>query len=124
MAGVVGKPCKEPRCSVIVTGKGKYCDRHDPGRWVSKEAAPEKLSFYYGDRWRHIRKIKLSRNPVCEVCNVRLATQVHHLSKARDDIEGRYEMSNLQSICVWCHAKETQRETLATRLKSKERAVK
>lgn len=116
MGGILGKPCREPRCSAIVTGKDNYCEKHKPAKWVQGGQAPERLTFYSGERWQKLRKIKLAQNPICEICNGRFATQVHHLSKARDDLAGRYDMNNLQSVCVWCHAKETQKETLATRL--------
>lgn len=121
MAGKLGKPCREPRCAEIVTGPGRYCEKHtviekqERGKW----ATTERLDFYGSARWQRLRTLKLSQNPICEVCNQRFATQVHHLQKARENPTLRFEMSNLQSICVWCHAKETQRETVETRMKSK-----
>jgi 5-methylcytosine-specific restriction endonuclease McrA len=56
--------------------------------------------------------MKLAGNPICEICGQRFATQVHHLENARKSPERRYDMSNLQSVCVWCHARETQREII------------
>jgi 5-methylcytosine-specific restriction endonuclease McrA len=78
---------------------------------------PERLDFYGSARWQRLRKMKLANNPICEVCKRKPAQHVHHLSKAREDETLRFIMENLQSICIWCHAKETQRETTASRIK-------
>lgn len=118
MAGVLGKPCKATRCSAIVTGDKRYCEAHQSLEWGGSNVytgGKEALTFYSTTRWQKIRKLKLARNPICEVCQKMFATQVHHLEKARDRPDLRFSMENLQSICHWCHAKETQRETQETR---------
>lgn len=72
------------------------------------------MPFYHSARWLAIRKLKLGKDPICEVCTNRFATQVHHIKKAREFPQLRFVMTNLQSICLWCHAKETQKETRET----------
>ena len=120
MAGKIGKPCRESRCSEIVEGSEKYCEKHRRLEFQNafNNVNKERLDFYGSSRWQRIRKLKLAQTPICEVCNRRIATQVHHLHKARDNPDQRYEMENLQSICIWCHARETQRETTAKRLEN------
>ena len=54
-----------------------------------------------GYGWEHQKacKRKLQRNPICELCNEKLATDVHHLDRNpfnRAD-------ANLQSLCEPCH---------------------
>lgn len=114
MAGKLGKPCKEPRCPEIVTGGGSYCAKHaDLGKRERFEFTNvDRMTFYSSARWQRIRAMKLAGNPICEICGQRFATQVHHLENARKSPERRYDMSNLQSVCVWCHARETQREII------------
>jgi 5-methylcytosine-specific restriction endonuclease McrA len=122
MAGTLGRPCKEPRCPAIVTGKERYCEKHRSLKWGGADTytgGKEPLSFYNTQRWQRTRQLKLNQNPICEVCGTRFATQVHHLLKARERPDLRFVMTNLQSICAWCHAKETQKETQETRNESR-----
>jgi 5-methylcytosine-specific restriction protein A len=117
VAGKIGKPCKEPRCPQIVTGGGSYCESHAHlGKRERFEFTNvDRMTFYSSARWQRIRAMKLSSNPICELCNHRFATQVHHLENARANPARRYDVANLQSVCVWCHAKETQREIIEKR---------
>ena len=63
----------------------------------------------YGARWRRLRRMVLSRNPLCADCErhgrVTLATDVHHVVAKRDG--GKDEMSNLEPLCHSCHSKRT-----------------
>lgn len=66
-------------------------------------------------RWRELRAWQLERQPLCEICHaegyVRSAVDVHH----RQPVEsGRtvaemeqlcFSPSNLQSLCISCHAR-------------------
>lgn len=112
--GLLGKPCKEPRCPNIVTGAGRYCQQHAGQDIPWDGARRQRLRLYGSARWQRLRKIKLAKNPMCEICNRQLAVQVHHLLKARDNPEQQFNMSNLQSVCLLCHARETQKETRET----------
>lgn len=121
MSGKLGRPCKEPRCPAIVTGPGKYCDKHShlEKRERFQFTNVDRLQFYSTARWQRIRGMKLAACPICEICNARFATQVHHLENARTNPGRRYDMTNLQSVCVWCHARETQREIIEKKKQSK-----
>jgi 5-methylcytosine-specific restriction protein A len=118
MRGKLGSPCKEPRCAAIVEGRERYCEKHRKlaFEYGFQTGHTEVLPMYSTQRWQALRKLKLAQNPICEVCNSKFAQQVHHLKKAREFPELAYHMDNLQSICVWCHAKETQRETTEKRI--------
>lgn len=65
--------------------------------------------IYNTKTWRAMRMSKLMENPICECCNSRLSTTVHHIyeiSKGRDELEMQqlaFDYSNLQSLCEQCH---------------------
>ena len=69
-----------------------------------KEAKPK---VYGRQRWKELREEILSKKPACEVCELVLATQVHHkvtwFNKGKIDWDLAYNPTNLQAICVQCH---------------------
>jgi len=104
----IGYQCKEPGCPAIVPRGQRFCDKHKARRpWAR---AQEKLSLYQSTRWQRLRKLKLGASPICEVCRNAPATAVHHIKQARLHPELQFTMSNLQSICARCHARESQLE--------------
>ena len=64
-------------------------------------------------RWRRVRGLKLSADPLCERCKeqgkITQATEVHHIvpleSIKDDEVQARmaYAISNLMSVCHDCH---------------------
>lgn len=66
--------------------------------------------FIHSRTWRKIRRMKLSKHPLCERCwaggVVKRADLVHH--KDRDELNN--DMSNLESLCVQCHEAEHRGE--------------
>lgn len=60
-------------------------------------------------RWKKVRALKLSENPLCERC-LHLhnrpvpAVHVHHIKSRLDRPDLTFAMSNLMSLCVQCHA--------------------
>lgn len=122
MTGILGRPCRYLRCPGIVTDRDKrYCEQHaDEERQEAFERkSRERNKLYDSKWWKRIRKSKLKRNPVCEVCQRREATEVHHLKPAREFPELAFEMENLQSICRSCHARESQREGTEARRRNR-----
>lgn len=68
----------------------------------------EAQAIYNTTRWIKLRDAKLMANPICEVCNKELATQVHHKipflqfqGQLRKDVA--YNYNNLMSVCNKCH---------------------
>lgn len=65
------------------------------------------------ERWKRLRKCKLSQNPLCERCladdSVTSATEVHHTHPVEEaytvtEKEQRmYDVHNLMSVCRACH---------------------
>jgi 5-methylcytosine-specific restriction protein A len=73
----------------------------------------ERRRIYNSERWRKLRKLKFSYNPLCELCQkegiVISAEDIHHIISfmSADDIEQRYHLAydfdNLLSLCKVCH---------------------
>jgi len=61
----------------------------------------------YDYKWQRVRKLKLSLNPLCELCDVNdvvtEASIVHHIKHVDTNPELRLTMSNLTSVCPSCH---------------------
>lgn len=102
--------CLEPRCPNPATYRGR-CQRHQRER--NRETSPNK-TLYNTKRWKILRRTKLSKSPICERCDKRLATEVHHRLAIRVGGEP-WAMSNLESLCKPCHSHETRQEQMGTR---------
>lgn len=69
-------------------------------------------NVYNTSTWKNLRKSYLMLHPVCEECNKRWATQVHHIkeiSKATSTLEMKdigFDSSNLMALCEECHQKK------------------
>jgi hypothetical protein len=78
--------------------------REPTNKWASK---PErKGSAHTGTHSNAMRA--LSRNiranhPMCEVCEVRPSTEVHHKRKWSESVHGRLDPRNLLAVCRECH---------------------
>ena len=115
MAGIIGKPCRYPRCPNVIQ-RGMYCDEHkaeEPRAFGNKRE--QKNSFYDSKAWRETRLAKLRMDPVCEQCWKRPATVVHHKQKLKEHPELAFTYSNLESVCESCHNKETAKENAERR---------
>lgn len=113
MSGVAGWACKYPRCPGIATNGG-YCEKHqsDVKTHGFDRKNKERLSFYGSSKWRKTRARKLSKNPICEICEHEFSTVVHHIKPAREYPKLRFTFSNLQAVCESCHNRESQKEAL------------
>lgn len=64
--------------------------------------------IYNSKKWKSIRKLYITNNPLCECCG-NIATQVHHkirfsTGKSHKEIEKlAYDYDNLMSLCNHCH---------------------
>jgi|GEM_PF-5972652 len=61
------------------------------------------------DHWKELRTRKLKSKPVCEICKVNKATEVHHLIYSDSNGESilyKENLNQLASICRMCHKKQ------------------
>ena len=73
------------------------------------QSRPAHIRAFYGStEWQATRRLKLSRNPLCECCEdagrTKEAKQVHHAAKLTHRWDLRCEPTNLISVCTACHA--------------------
>lgn len=73
--------------------------RHDERRGSARDRG-------YDWQWEKVRNVVLKQEPVCRMCKDALATMVDHILPIRDGGD-RLAYSNLQPLCVKCHARKT-----------------
>ena len=104
--------CKNPGCNQLV--ESGYCEKHKQpiSEYDSKRNAVNAKT--YDTTWRRLRRLKLSRNPLCEICLfkeiIEVATEVDHIIPVSQQPELRLVYENLQSACTPCHSKKTREE--------------
>lgn len=94
------------------TGKGLLWPEATGLMGILMDRVGKKL--YRSGAWKKLRQAYLSEHPMCERCarvgRIRPATQVHHkihlTPENVDDPNIALNMSNLESLCDECHAKE------------------
>lgn len=101
-------PCAAPLCPALTTAR--YCERHE---YLGKDTRPSSSDRGYDAEWKKLRDAKLAADPYCEDPEGRHEEKVR--GRTVDHIvplpEGpRLEWSNLQTLCLSCHARKTARE--------------
>lgn len=72
--------------------------------------------FYASTLWRNIRLLKLSQDPLCEICSCKehpvSSQEVHHKQRIQDypTYFEACKLENLQSCCKSCHSAITIKE--------------
>lgn len=62
-------------------------------------------------RWRSLRALVLRRDQYrCVKCSARGRLEVDHIFSVRTHPHLAFEMTNLQTLCVRCHASKTRAE--------------
>lgn len=77
----------------------KSSHKHDPYKRELR-----RIGTHCGWKWSHFRRLHLMRYPLCSVCNL-LGEHVHHIQSRADRPDLMYERSNLQTLCLACHAR-------------------
>lgn len=108
-----------PRRACLVSGCMDYASKH--GR-CSAHAAPiikareirneAGRDWYHTARWRKLRAIVLSAEPLCRHCLAREsrpvpATDVDHIRRHEGDARKFWSRNNLQPLCSACHDRKT-----------------
>ena len=98
------RPCMEPGCGEFAAYRGR-CSLHAGAR--ARATTRVGRSVYNSKRWRILRRRKLTLNPICERCDERLATDVHHVHGVEQD---PWSLDGLESLCHACHSTITREE--------------
>ena len=101
--------CLAPGCGSEATYRGR-CAAHARGR--EQEINRAGKDIYRTKRWRLVRRRKLHDFPICERCQLVLATEVHHVQDIADGGDP-YSPTNLASLCASCHSKEGRMRQMA-----------
>ena len=81
--------------------------------WIAKQdkqiwGRPEDQKIYKSARWKRVREIVLSENPLCK-CG-QPANIVDHITPIRNG-GGIWDSDNLQGLCEKCHNKKSAKES-------------
>lgn len=91
-------------------------DMRERGQHQTNSRMKKPDPFYLSNRWRRLRAMVLSRNPLCAdpfmVHGVSpcLATEVDHIAPRSKWPGLELVMSNLQPLCKSCHSRKTIEE--------------
>lgn len=100
--------CLHPACRDWATYRGRcpiHAKEHD--RSIDRKGK----ATYNTKRWQILRRHKLGLNPICELCDKNLATEVHHIVPIAEGGE-EFSLPNLQSLCKPCHSGQTRLEQM------------
>jgi len=95
-----------------------FIPKPKPKPWIVKYKPFETMDhsnqwFYDSLEWKRIRKSKLTRNPLCELClkdgRITSATMVDHIKSINKNGSKR-AYSNLMSLCEKCHARKSRED--------------
>ena len=67
--------------------------------WENKNSEISRLRS--SQRWKNCRRAVLLAQPVCEICGIHPAIEVHHIHLAT--VENMFEPDNLAALCCDCH---------------------
>lgn len=108
------RACSVPGCPDLESpgGHGR-CRSHARMRELTYRD-PKVRALYRTARWLKLRGIALAGHPICAACaragRITAATDVHHVRRHGGDPALFFDFSNLECLCVSCHASETARE--------------
>ncbi len=99
--------CSHPGCGAVSTAR--FCTKHaeqhraqSPG-WQSTKGSS--TSRGYGANWRRLRRMILSRDPICVLCRRAPSVTVDHIKSKAE--RGKDEDENLRGLCDACHKRKT-----------------
>lgn len=109
------RPCAEPGCPNLVTGRNVYrCPEHQR-EYLRRWEKPRDVA--YDRNWKLKSRIFLANHPVCARCG-EPSQLTHHITRKREG--GADDWDNLEALCRRCH--EIEHEKSGERWKRHERA--
>ena len=97
----LGTLCAKHTATKALEGKPRYRGAHN-------------RNFYGSARWRGLRELVLSQQPLCACCNhygtTSPAAEVDHIYPISHSPQLSATLSNMQGLCKGCHSRKTQHE--------------
>ncbi|MDA2932642.1 HNH endonuclease [Nitrospinae bacterium AH-259-F20] len=101
------RACSSPGCPALT--HERFCEPHDQEDSRRRDAERgTSTERGYGARWQRLRVLVLKRQPICNLCKRKPATEVDHIKPKAAG--GGDEMDNLQGLCKPCHTRKTYAE--------------
>ena len=118
------KRCNAIACRALIPFDVSHCDKHIG---VSKRETnrayddmrmreePHIRAFYADTRWRKLSEQAKRRDDyMCQECLSKgiytIGNVADHIIEVKDDWDRRWDINNLQTLCVKCHNKKTREE--------------
>ena len=118
------KRCNAPACRALIPFDVSHCNKHIG---ISKRETnrayddmrmreePHIRAFYADTRWHKLsEQVKLRDDYMCQECLrngfYTVGNVSDHIIEVRDDWDRRWDINNLQTLCVKCHNKKTREE--------------
>lgn len=110
------KFCAHPGCPVKLADVGpRRCPQHARAKEATRPNA-EARKWYHLARWRKLRALVLSEQPLCRVCvahgRVTPSRDVDHITPHQGDVALFWDRDNLQGLCASCHSVKTHAEEI------------
>ena len=112
---MVKRFCLSGGCGVLV--EQGYCEQHAKERNHKSNHAPGRAAaraWYNTRQWQTLRALHIDQHPICEHCKakgvIKQADHVDHKLSRTLCPDRELDGTNLQSLCIKCHAKKSSRE--------------
>ena len=102
------KMCTKPGCPTLTAGGGRCPVHASKARRIydQQRATPDKRGYDF--HWYKVRRIKITINPLCQMCQADnryvKADIVHHIQTIEEHPELRLTLTNLLSVCNYHHS--------------------
>lgn len=79
----------------------EYLDRRF--NFQNKTITSDRAKFYQSAKYKRLRTQFLQENPICALCRVNKATEIHHMGENYWNEEEFYDTSMWRGLCHQCH---------------------
>lgn len=73
--------------------------------YQNKTITPERQKFYQSAKYKRLRSQFLRENPICVLCGVNEATEIHHIGEDYWNEEQFFDTDMWRGLCHSCHTK-------------------